>query len=117
MKGFKTKLIVIVSPDGGGKTSAIHELKALISERYEIHDRHIRFNNIPRIGHLLYKLKHPFHRKPVFVTSKSSINTPIKKHIYGTDVPLWKILIVLAYDVFDYLLTEYNLYLYRTDIY
>ena len=107
---FKAKLIVFVSPDGGGKTTAIYELRKLISDKYKINERHIRFNNIPRIGHLLYKLKHPFHRKPVFVASKSSINIPIKKHIYEKDIPLWKVLIVLAYEVFDYLLGHLSLF-------
>ena len=107
---FKAKLIVFVSPDGGGKTTTIYELRKLISDKYKINERHIRFNNIPRIGHFLFKLKHPFHRKPVFVASKSSIDTPIKKHTYGKDVPLWKILIVLAYDTFDYLLGYLSLF-------
>jgi len=107
---FKAKLIVFISPDGGGKTTTIYELRNLISDKYKIHERHIRFNNIPRIGHLIFKLKHPFHRKPVFVSTKSSINKPIKKHIYGKDVPVWKILIVLAYDTFDYLLGHISLF-------
>jgi len=104
MKGFKTKLIVIVSPDGGGKTSAIHELKALISERYEIHDRHIRFNNIPRMGHLLYRLKNPLRRNASFIPSTSTLETEIRRHTYGDAIPLWKIVIILSYELIDYVL-------------
>ena len=109
-KIYKAKLIVFVSPDGGGKTTTIYELKKLISDEYEINERHIRFNNIPRFGQLLFKLTHPFHSGPLFISSKSSINTPIKKHVYGKDIPLWKILIVLAYDTIDYLLGHLSLF-------
>ena len=104
MKGFKTKVIVLVSPDGGGKTSAIHELRALISDRYHIHDRHIRFNNIPRIGYLLYKLKNPLKGDAPFIPSTSNLGKEIKKHTYGEAIPLWKIVIILSYELLDYLL-------------
>lgn len=103
-KIYKAKLIVFVSPDGGGKTTTINKLKKLISDEYNINERHIRFNNIPRFGQLLYRLMHPFQKGPVFIASKSITNSPIKKHVYGKSVPLWKIIIVLAYDTLDYLL-------------
>ncbi len=107
---FKAKLIVFVSPDGGGKTTAISELRKLVMYNCKINERHIRFNNIPRIGQLLYRLKHPFDRKVVFVSSRSDINTIVHKHVYDKDVPLWKILIVLCYDVFDYLFGHLSLF-------
>lgn len=106
---FKAKLIVFVSPDGGGKTTAISELRKLIELKYKLNERHIRFNNIPRIGQLLHKLKRPFDRKVVFVNSRSDVNKIVKKHVYGKNVPLWKIFIVLAYDIFDYLLGHRSL--------
>lgn len=104
IKGFKSKLIVLVGPDGSGKTTAIHELRNLISDSYTIHDRHIRFNNIPRFGHLLYRLKNPLSRKPLYSPSQSTLNSELKTHSYGENIPIWKILIILGYDLFDYLI-------------
>lgn len=104
MKVFKTKLIVLVSPDGGGKTSAINELRALVSDRYQIHDRHIRFNNIPRLGYLLNRLRNPLKSNSAFIPSTSTLGKEIKRHTYGEAIPLWKIVIILSYELLDYLL-------------
>lgn len=101
---YKAKLIVFVSPDGGGKTTTINALEQKISKRYVITRSHIRFNIIPRLGQLMFRIRHPLHKQPVFVKSVSELDVPVKKHIYATNVSIWKILIVLAYETFDYFL-------------
>jgi thymidylate kinase len=109
-KVYKAKLIVFVSPDGGGKTTTINALEQKISKRYIITRSHIRFNILPRLGQLMFRIRHPLHKQPVFVKSVSESGVPVKKHIYAANVSIWKILIVLAYETFDYLLGYFSLF-------
>ena len=108
-KVYKAKLIVFVSPDGGGKTTTINALEQKISKRYIITRSHIRFNILPRLGQLMFRIRHPLHKQAVFVKSVSESGVPVKKHIYGANVSIWKILIVLAYETFDYFLGYFSL--------
>jgi len=103
-------LIVFVSPDGGGKTTTINELVKILPRKYVVNSRHIRFNNIPRLGHLIRWIKSPLSYKKVLVKTESKTSDPIVRHIYGKNLPLWKILIVLLYEIFDYLLGYFVLF-------
>jgi hypothetical protein len=103
-------LIVFVSPDGGGKTTTINEFVKILPKEYFIKKRHIRFNIIPRLGHLIQWIKSPLSYKKVFVKTESKTSDPVVRHIYGKNLPLWKILIVLLYEVFDYLLGYFLLF-------
>lgn len=109
-KIYKAKLIVFVSPDGGGKTTTINALEQKISKRYITTRSHIRFNILPRLGQLMFRIRHPLHKQPVFVKSASEYGMPVKKHIYAANVSMWKILIVLAYETFDYFLGYFSLF-------
>ena len=109
-KVYKAKLIVFVSPDGGGKTTTINALEQKISKRYITTRSHIRFNILPRLGQLMFRIRHPLHKQPVFVKSVSESGLPVKKHIYAANVSIWKILIVLAYETFDYFLGYFSLF-------
>ncbi|MDB4110555.1 hypothetical protein N9564_01855 [Amylibacter sp.] len=108
-KVYKAKLIVFVSPDGGGKTTTINVLEQKIAERYTITRSHIRFNILPRLGQLISRIRHPLRKYPVYVKSVSELGLPVKKHIYAANVSTWKILIVLAYETFDYVLGYFSL--------
>jgi len=109
MKVF-SPLIVFVSPDGGGKTTTINEFVKIIPKEYVVNNRHIRFHILPRLGHLIQWIKSPLSYKRVFSKTESKISEPISRHIYGKNVPLWKIIIVLLYDVFDYLFGYFLLF-------
>ena len=97
-------LIVFVSPDGGGKTTTINELVKILPREYVVNNRHIRFNNIPRFGHLIQWIKNPFSFKKIFYKTESKTSDPLIRHIYGESLPLWKAIIVLSYEALDYLL-------------
>ena len=103
-------LIVFVSPDGGGKTTTINEFVKILPKEYVVNNRHIRFNIIPRLGHLVRWIKSPLSYKKGFVKTESKTSDPVVRHIYGKNLPLWKILIVLLYEVFDYLLGYFLLF-------
>ena len=106
----RVNLVVFVSPDGGGKTTTINELVKILPRKYVVNSRHIRFNNIPRLGHLIRWIKSPLSYKKVLVKTESKTSDPIVRHIYGKNLPLWKILIVLLYEIFDYLLGYFVLF-------
>lgn len=101
---YKAKLIVFVSPDGGGKTTTINALEQKISKRYVTTRSHIRFNVLPRLGQLLYRIRHPLDKNRVFVKSSSKAGEAVKRHVYPANLSIWKICIVLAYESLDYIL-------------
>ena len=101
---IKSKFMVFVGPDGSGKTTIIENLRSRLSSNYRVEVNHIRFNLIPRAGNLKAFIKALFKLKISNVNrkSESSLDPPTGRYIYGPDIPLWKIIFLLCYEVFDY---------------
>ena len=108
----KTKLLVFIGPDGSGKTTVIENLRLKLSPKYHVEINHIRFNIIPRLGHLkaflLGLLRFKISRLPVKTSSK--LCAPVSRYTYGPNIPLWKIMPLLCYEIFDFILAHFYLY-------
>ena len=109
---IKRTLIVFVGPDGSGKTTIIENLKTRLSPHYQVEVNHIRFNNIPRAGNLkafiysLFKLR----IQPLPSRTKSNLSGSDGKYFYGPKFPLWKIIPLLTYEIFDYILGYFTIF-------
>jgi thymidylate kinase len=109
---YKNKLLVFVGPDGSGKTTAINKIRASLSSTNQVQVNHIRFNHIPRAGQLknfivsLFKLEVTSIPK----ATVSEVDEPITQYIYPDNVPLFKILVLMCYEVFDYIIGYLTLY-------
>jgi thymidylate kinase len=113
----KSKLVVFVGPDGSGKTTIIENIKAKLSSKYKVKVNHIRFNNIPRAGNLKSFILSIFKgesRRLNYLT-KSDLNTSSKHYVYGPKIPLFKIILLLSYEIFDYIFGYLSLYNSKND--
>lgn len=102
----KSKMIVFVGCDGVGKTTLIRKLAEEIDDFVDVKYFHIKFNLIPRVGVIIKFLKDRLSFKTKVTSSQSQVkNAPaVVKHNYGPDMPLWKLLVNINFDLLDYFL-------------
>lgn len=113
----KRTLLVFVGPDGSGKTTTIENISSKLSPKYEVEINHIRFNNIPRAGTLKALIWSIFKEGtvPPNPITKPYLAVPEKQYVYGPNLPLWKIALVLSYEIFDYILGYFILFHSKKD--
>ena len=108
----KSTLLVFVGPDGSGKTTIIENLRLKLSPKYEVKINHIRFNIIPRAGHLkaflLGLLRFKF--SSFKMNSASKLGVSEGRYVYGPKFPFWKIMPLLCYEIFDFILAYFYLF-------
>ncbi len=113
----KRTLLVFVGPDGSGKTTIIENIRTKLSPKYKVEINHIRFNNIPRAGNLKALIRSIFKKGiiPPNTITKSYLTAPEKQYVYGPNFPLWKITLILTYEIFDYILGHFILFHSKKD--
>ena len=102
----KNKLIVFVGCDGVGKTTLIKKVAEDACGNWKIKYFHIKFNIIPRLGVIFKILLHKLRLDKKVVEFKTQANNEAEeiKHTYGPDMPLWKLLVNINFDLLDYFL-------------
>ena len=102
----KNKMIVFIGCDGAGKTTLIRKLAEEIDDFVDVKYFHIKFNLIPRLGVIVKFLKGFLSFKINVTETRSQLeNVPFDvKHTYGSDMPLWKLLVNINFDLLDYFL-------------
>lgn len=100
----KNKMIVFVGCDGVGKTTLIRKLVEEIEDFVDVKYFHIKFNLIPRLGVILKFLKDKLSLKTKVMQTQSQLENAsvVVKHNYGPDMPLWKLLVNINFDLLDY---------------
>ena len=108
---YKNKLLVFIGPDGSGKTTVIDSVIELMNAKYSAKRYYTRFNNIPRLDKVvnLLKLRGSFHSGSSQVKDD---HLPVK-HTYKSSIAFWKIIILLFYEVIDYIVGYRSLFKFK----